>query len=170
MGMNMAIWDLDNCLSNDEWRLRRINWATENMDERYAAYHAVCGDDPPSNLDVYYAVRLLAVPIFFTARPEEVRAQTEAWIRRHLDEPKPMVLMRRRSGLDLKLSSVEIKRAMLRGLMASIVDADRLNEFDALLGFDDRQDIVAMYKEMGIKARLLKVHDFCTLTPPRRTA
>lgn len=148
--MKCIIWDLDNCVSNDDWRIRLIDHSLEGG-ARWAAYHAACGADKPVNLDVFDAMRELhfdATPVFITGRPESVRETTRAWIRRHLHVHDPEIMMR---GGDLVENSVALKRRhalALKGRGAL-----------PILAFDDRQDMVEMYRSIGIRAVVLRAHE-----------
>ena len=122
--MNYALWDLDNCLANDAWRIPFIDWREGlTPDQRYAEYHRCCGRDQPGNVSAFNAVRLFAEPVFFTARPESVRATTVDWIERHLAVARPLVLMRRDGE---HTPSAELKRAMVWRLRNNIGVGDKI--------------------------------------------
>lgn len=162
---DIAIWDLDNCLSNDAWRLSKVNWTTENMDDRYAAYHEDCDRDAPGNLAIYAAVRLVREPVFFTARPDAVRTKTRRWITHHLGEVAPLIYMR---GDRQNLSTVQLKRRMLVNFLNGVGRAMTATRIcaNSIVAFDDREDMVEMYRAAGIQATQLKIHNVCALTPP----
>ena len=134
------------------------------MKERYRAYHALCQEDQPAHLAVYKAVTLLCSPVIFTGRPESVREQTEAWIEQHLGKPKPLLFMRQDHEHE---PSPFVKQKMLIELLAMVVAENQGAEGD-LLAFDDREDVVAMYKAIGLRAMQLKIHDVCAMTPPKQ--
>ncbi len=163
MSQKYIIFDLDNCLSNDAWRIPKIDWSQSDPGKRYADYHSFCELDTPGNVASYRSVCELhsAKPIFFTARPVIVRKQTMRWLMNHLfrynDEP-PILIMRNN---DDHRSSVALKRSMLGMLVEYGVDRG-----DVVCAFDDRQDIVDMYRLEGVFAMLLKIHEDCAYTPP----
>jgi hypothetical protein len=96
-----------------------------------------------------------------TARPVDVAQQTRDWIRRYLirDLAVGYVLIMRNKG-DHR-PSVQLKREMVSSLPEYGVKVE-----DIAHAYDDREDIVAMYREQGIPATVLKIHDVCAYTPP----
>lgn len=173
--MNIAIWDLDNCLSSDEWRIPLIRWDEKDLEKRYLAYHDECDIDLPANLLVFNAMRMITAPLFFTARPESVRRKTEEWIKHNLKVESPIVLMREEHN---RGGAVEIKRMMFMKLILSLAakhfknldtgegEVDQQIDITNIIAFDDRLDIVEMYHALGIRAQQLKIHDVCAMTPP----
>jgi hypothetical protein len=160
--MTAVIFDIDNCLSNDEHRIPLIDWSASNPEQRYAAYHAACDQDAVGNMDVFArACTGQRKIVFFTARPNKVRAKTEAWIRAKLvGEVQPFTLVMRNDGDHSP--SVHLKSKMLIDYR-SINNPDRE---DVVAAYDDREDIVEMYRAFGVDAHVLKIHDTCAYTPP----
>lgn len=156
----VALWDIDNCLSNDAWRIPFIDWSAADADARYAPYHLPCANDPlvDAHATTFHAVSLFADPIFFTARPELVRANTVWWLQQHLRVRNPTVLMRRAREF---VPSVQLKQNML-----DLLRNDSAPSLRVVAAFDDRQDIVDMYERNGIRALVLKAHDVCAYTNP----
>lgn len=152
MNKPIAVFDLDNCLANDAWRFRFIDWSAANPDDRYRPYHARCGEDGSCHHTIVRAVSEFAQPVFVTARTEEVREVTELWLRTHFSLPYPMVFMR---ALGDHRPSREFKRATVQSF------AHR-----PAVAFDDRWDVVEMYRALGIPAHHLAVHETCAMTPP----
>ena len=148
----VVVFDLDNCLSNDAWRIKDIDWSKENPDERYAPYHALCRLDRPANQAVFRAFAKVARPVFLTARPDTVRAETEEWLARHFDVKSPILLMREAGD---HRHSVELKRIMMACLPST-----------PMMAFDDRMDVCDMYDAMGIPTTRMFIHDVCAMTPP----
>lgn len=153
--MKCSLWDLDNCLSNDEWRIRFVDWTKTNGDERYREYHRRCFGDRPGNKQLFQLVTLHTRPVFITARPEEVRASTEAWVREMLGVYAPEIYMR---AIGDHRPSGELKLALL--------EEARLLPIDIAVAFDDRADVVAAYRAFGIDASILAIHATCAMTPP----
>ena len=158
--MKYVIWDLDNCLSDDAWRIPFIDWS-KSHDERYEKYHLSCDLDKPANVNVFQSFGHIAIPVIFTGRPERVRDITVAWLVKHFwkDIPFDLKLFMRPNGERLK--SATLKRAMLFKFAAEVAPLR-----DILTAFDDRQDIVDMYRSCCIPAAILKVHDTCAYTNP----
>ena len=159
-----AIWDLDNCLSDDRSRIKLIDWANPDMTERYADYHAACAHDPARNLDVFHAITQLARPIFFTARPEAVRTDTTRWVRCELDIHQPLILMRRD---DDRRPSSQVKCEMLAQYKFALHQRNPFSQDACFAAFDDREDIVDMYRQCGLNAALLSIHSVCAYVAPK---
>lgn len=159
----ITIWDLDNCLSDDRARIRLIDWESTNMYTRYLKYHDACAQDPLRNEDVFHAVTQLGRPVFFTGRPESVRALTLQWIRCELDVQQPLVMMRPN---DCHAPSVVVKETMLKAYAAHMIE--KFGKLPPCAGaFDDRGDIVDMYRSYGVPAALLSIHSVCAYTAPK---
>ena len=155
-----AIFDLDNCIADDAWRMPFINWSPGlTPDERYSGYHNMCYGDEPRNKDVVQVMQDHGVKlVFFTARSVAVRKQTQQWLQKHFGIVDPTLIMRAVSDF---VPSVILKAQMLERFRSELRPNDRI-----IAAFDDRQDIVDMYISHGIPATLLKVHDVCAYTNP----
>lgn len=154
-----ALFDIDNCLSNDAWRIPRIHWHEHDPDRRYATYHALAPFDEPGNLHwARLAMRSGRTLIFSTARPESQRVQTAEWLQRALGCSTRFMLMRE-SGDHRR--SVDLKREHIARFREMGIPPQRI-----LQAHDDRPDVVAMYKEHGIPASVLSIHGVCAYTPP----
>lgn len=156
--MNQVIVDLDNCISDDAWRIPRIDWSKKNPLERYHEYHSLSAFDDFVNTDI--VTRPGQRVIVFTARPVLYRAITEEWLRRN-EVPFDHLIMRNN---DDHRHSMELKREMLHWLpehygvgWKSIVAA-----------YDDRQDVVDMFRRHNIDAYVRAAHDVCAYTDPRK--
>jgi hypothetical protein len=147
---DIAIFDLDGCLFDDEHRLHLINMALEG-DARYEAYHAEQHVDlvleEGAELIQRAANQNLLV-VFLTARPIKHSLATLSKLSRHfsklLDGRFPIYM--RRDG-DTR-TSVEFKRSMVREIIAKANDEGR----EVVVAFDDRQDVVDMYLSEGVPA------------------
>lgn len=159
-----VIWDLDNCLSDDRARIKLIEWADPDPTGRYAAYHAACAQDPARHLDVFYALSQLARPVFFTGRPEAVRSDTAQWVRCELSVKHPTLLMRRNND---SRPSVNVKHEMLMQYMHYISRLKPLVREECFAAFDDREEIVDMYRQCGLHAGLLSIHSDCAYAAPK---
>lgn len=151
----VLIVDLDNCLCDDRKRAHLIDWNKINMDDRYEAYHAGCGEDA-ANAALLEAI-LQAQQcedhhiIFITARPGKFRAATESWL--HKFNVLKYHLYMRNDG-DHRPSPV-YKREVLR----------RAKEFfgfsyDDCIAFDDHVGVLAAYFSEGLRSVVhMKCHD-----------
>jgi hypothetical protein len=155
-----ALWDLDNCLADDSARIALINWSEQNAFKRYEAYHEACENDPVGNYPLFARMRDQQVtPVFLTARPLSIREKTLAWISNNLGIEEPMLIMR---NIFDHRPSVDVKREMV----AALPNYD-IADLDIVAAFDDRQDIVDMYRACGLPGHLLKIHDVCAYEPPK---
>lgn len=155
-----VIFDLDNCLFDDGWRIPLIKWDATDIDERYEDYHRAMVGDRTGSLEAYRGCMSAGmVPIFLTARPLRFREQTVMLIDKLLGPIQYVLIMRNNND---HRRSVEVKSWML----------DTLHDYDIELNqikraFDDRQDIIDMYISRGIKdSTRLWIHDICAMTPP----
>lgn len=148
----VVIFDLDNCLADDNHRVQLID-RTKTGDARYEAYHLQLLNDKPNPK----AVQLLnehadaGRRIFIlTARPVRYRHATMAWLgvnAIHHDE-----LIMRPDGDHG--TSVKVKRQMLSWMTESY-DVIGSNIVKA---YDDRDDVLVMYSSLGINAERLAVN------------
>lgn len=163
--MKFAIFDLDNCLSNDGWRIPRIDWSAKSIDERYNAYHLLSGFDVPGNMAAFWKIagRKDMNVIIATARPERYRPLTEYWL--ELCEIVPAKIMMRKDNDHSH--SAELKRNFIDEICFEFRIIPEQIEF----AFDDRPDVVEMYKRVGIRdAQVMAIHNICAYTPPRSFA
>lgn len=150
--MNCIIWDLDNCLADDRHRIPLIDRSAVGV-ARWDAYHAACANDPPGRTDVLAAVRRLApwcAEVFLTGRPESQRQATRSWLDATCPTPADThsLLLMRPDG-DAR-DALAIKGTYLAYL--------RTINLNPLLAFDDRPDIVEMYRDRGVPGVVLAVH------------
>jgi hypothetical protein len=145
----VAIWDLDNCITDDHHRIHLIDWG-KSGDEKFERYNQQMDKDPVMNYDWFDMVNSIAMPVFFTGRPMKFREQTEAWIKRHLNVERPIVFMRDSPGIPW-----EVKQQML---WTFFMQWD-LSPLHISAAFDDVPAVIKMYQDHGIPAVLLQVHD-----------
>lgn len=151
----IIILDLDNCIANDEWRIPKIQWQFPDAMRRYHSYHSLSCLDEVGNQDLIEESKKHEIFIF-TARPNLYRPQTEEWLKRKGIEYKDLFM---RENYDPR-NSVILKRDMLHQLVAY-----HNKEYeDILCAYDDRIDIVDMYKKEGIKAQIRSIHNVCAIT------
>lgn len=151
-----AIWDLDNCLTDDQHRIPSINWSLRG-DARYEEYNSQMWHDSPRNLDVFQTVCRIARPVFFSGRPEKFRHVTESWIRTHLLKLDssgqcidPIVYLRQGEG-----RPAMIKHTMLWHHLRTF----HLTPLNITAAFDDVPAVIEMYRREGVPAVLLQVHN-----------
>jgi hypothetical protein len=160
--MNTVIVDLDNCISDDSWRIPHINWQKSNPLERYHDYHSLAAFDRIGNEDIIFSARAgVDQVVIFTARPVMYRAATEEWLRRN-NVPFKYLIMRNNND---HRPSLELKRSMLHWL-PELYDVP----WHSIVGaYDDRPDVVDMYRKHHMPGYLRSIHDVCAYTPPVNT-
>lgn len=156
--MKYAIIDLDNCIADDSWRIRHINWQKSNPMERYHDYHSLSGFDELCNRDIVDQIGVSN--IIFTARPTMYRAITEEWLRRNGVQYKYIIM---RNNNDHQHSAA-LKRQMFYWL-PGLYDVAWT---DIVAAYDDRPDVVEMFRAHKIDAHVRSIHDVCAYTPPQQ--
>jgi hypothetical protein len=148
--------DIDNCISNDGWRIPLIDWSCKDPFHRYHEYHIRAPFDLLGNAGLIHPMVKL---VFVTSRPVLYRGHTTEWLARRgisFDH----LLMRNN---DDHRTSVDVKRWQVQQLVLHYGIPLR-NILDA---YDDRQEIVDMYRlEFQIDARVAKCHDICAYVNP----
>lgn len=153
----VIILDLDNCIADDGWRIPFINWATSDMDERYDIYHKLAPWDKPGPMPV---VDIDAYRIaIFTARPVWLRDLTMHWLIELFGRAPEFLLMRNNSD---HRPSKFIKREQL----SDLIHHHGIAKQQIISAYDDRLDVVEMYRECAIPAAVHAIHDVCAMTPP----
>lgn len=148
--MTFIILDLDNTIFDDAWRIPRINWKEQDPFKRYHEYHSLAPFDEIGNVDLFENTPHEI--IIMTARPVHYRAQTEEKLLRHGIDPA-LILMRNTSD---HVHSKELKRQQL----CSLKPAHGILREDIVCAYDDRQDVVDMYRRtLGIKAEVRRIHN-----------
>lgn len=136
-GANIAIIDLDNCISEDNWRWPLFDLHLPLPNDRYTRYHNACEGDAYQNADVIRDIARSHDLIVFTSRPEVVRSKTQRWLNRWR-VPAVGVYMRPNDNHD---SSTVLKRKMLLSLPSHLKPT---------FAIDDRHDILDMYASEGV--------------------
>lgn len=154
MGRMFQIVDLDGCISDDRWRRPLIiqlapgegRWADDHL--RFEAYHNsiprdlfVNGKELRPNVDF----------IILTSRPLRYRDETVFWLARNQISYRHLIM---RNPSDLR-PSVEVKREMV--LWLSDPNSYAVRREMIVDAIDDRKDIVKMYRESGLPARVVNI-------------
>ena len=106
-----TIIDLDNTISDDGWRIKRINWKKSCMLERYHIYHSSCLFDEFKNRHIIEeSEHDIAI---FTARPVFYREITAKWLFRNNINYSALYM---RDNDDHR-HSLELKRSMIDKLL-----------------------------------------------------
>lgn len=143
-----AIIDLDNCISDDAWRMHLCEMHHPKPNDRYWKYHDACHLDQHENSDIIREIAARHRILVFTSRPEIVRHKTESWLWKWRI-PHEHLLMRPN---DSHTPSVDLKREMLNHAR-SIIQSEIVH------AIDDRLDILTMYEQEGIiSVRQVLIH------------
>lgn len=161
--MSFVIIDIDNTIADDGWRIRYIKWLqTTDMDARYDEYHKRAGFDFAKNRHLVRAAHPTAEPLFLTSRPVKFRAYTERWLtQNYLPRGRPFQIIMRNDH-DHR-HSVEVKHDQLHWL--ELHYGVRLDQIEC--AYDDRQDIIDMYREHGVNAQLIHIHNKDAYATPK---
>lgn len=141
--MAFYVFDLDGTLADCSHRLHHL----ERKDWR--AFFAACPDDKPIKHMIELCSRLTwSAPCnrveIWSGRSDEVRLETEAWLRAHGLDGIPLLM---RTAGDHRPDD-EVKRDFLRG--GGVPD----------LIFDDRARVVQMWRAEGIPCAQVAAGDF----------
>jgi hypothetical protein len=157
--MSLIILDLDNCIADDQWRIRRIDWSETDPTARYHVYHGLAAFDRIANTDICRPL----VPhdiVVFTARPSFYKAPTAEWLRRNGVNFNALFMRPNNNHIcsrDLKLM-----------FLNSLVKEFGVDPGSIACAYDDRDEVVDMYRRFGIKAEVRKIHDTCAYTCPSK--
>lgn len=141
--------DLDNCLSDDEWRIPYIVWAAENPFARYHNYHLMGAFDKAKNKEILKGQDV----IIMTARPSHYAASTLEWLRRNHIEHRHLMM---RNDKDHRPSHI-VKQTMLHALLQNKEYEVELMKIK--MAYDDHLGIIEMYRKNGVPATHLKIHN-----------
>ncbi len=148
------ILDLDNCISDDGWRIPFINWQKDRQN-RYHEYHQLAPFDKLGNKGLLTSPHKLIV---FTGRPVYFHAATEHWLQQHFITITHLIM---RNNDDLS-NSADLKQKQLSWLLGHY-----LSSHDTIAdAFDDRPDVVAMYRAHGIDAHVRAIHNVDAYSSP----
>jgi len=139
--MNVAIFDLDGCLSNDRHRVELIpDWES---------YHKQLLNDRPANLETFRRHTHQHI-LFVTARPIEYHSATSQWINKNLAPlPESFEILMRPKGDGSP--SPALKCRMVAEWLTHEPNAQ------IVAAYDDREDVVTAYRAEGYPARLLNL-------------
>lgn len=151
----MIILDLDNCIADDEWRIPRIQWQHTDPHRRYHEYHMLAPWDKVRNRDLFKGEEPVTI---FTGRSLLYREFTVEWLRR-AGVAVAHLLMRNNND---HRSSVQLKRTQLQHLINFY--GVPMNAIER--AYDDRPEIVEMYRAHGLQAEVRAIHGTDAYTNP----
>lgn len=140
----ISVLDLDNCISDDQWRIDKIKAFGKN---KYEEYHAASiSDEFVWGIEDPFPERY----VIFTARPEKWLDYTFEWAKEKLPVQPLDIYMRPASDYR---PGVEVKEDMLRNFLFMIRGAYKIDKL-----YDDRENIVRMYKLLGCNGILKQIN------------
>lgn len=145
------IFDIDNCISDDSWRVPRIRWHFKDPDARYNEYHELAPFDKPWNTHLFNIDPASKI-IYFTARPERYRIATIEWLSRNVAQRWETIYMRSNDNHE---HSASLKEKMLLTVMQQF----EIGKTNIVCAYDDRSDVIDMYRAHDIKAERVWIHD-----------
>lgn len=149
--------DIDNCISDDGWRVPLIDWSCKDPFQRYHDYHLRAPFDIAGSYDLWNRPDLKL--ILLTSRPIFYRGATTEWCARKGVKIEHLIM---RNNDDHR-TSVDVKRWQVQQIVLHYgIPLHRI-----LDAYDDREEIVNMYRaEFSINAEVRKLHDACAYTNP----
>ena len=140
------IFDIDGTIADLSHRLHHI----EKRPKKWDAFFAACADDLAIAHIVTLARDLVNVStvIFVSGRSDQVRKETEDWLERHVGVRGPLYM---RKGRDKRPDYI-VKGELLDRLLA--------DGYQPIMAFDDRDQVVKMWRARGIPCAQVAEGDF----------
>jgi hypothetical protein len=150
------ILDLDNCIADDGWRIPAIDWSQQDPFQRYHPYHSLSAWDACCNRNLFE--HFIGEIIICTGRHIMYRFMTEEWLKRNGVQYSYLLM---RNNTDNRTSSPDVKSGMIDWLFNHY----NVKPEEIEMCYDDRPDIIAMYRSRGLPAALRFIHNVCAYTP-----
>lgn len=149
--MRCYLFDIDGTIADLTHRLPHIQKIPKDWDSFFGA----CPDDAPIPHIIELARDLSkqATVIFVSGRSDKVRTETEAWISTHVwgeDRPHKSPLVMRKEG-DHRPDNL---------VKAELLDEVLSHGWKPIMAFDDRNQVVKMWRERGIPCAQVAEGDF----------
>lgn len=150
---SVVMFDLDGCVSDDTWRQHLLPPPGTKGNEPYKAYHEECNKDPllPSGSAILRDhIKQGHIILFCTARPITVGERTAEWVAANFGlTPQDFSILMRQAGDER--GSVDLKAEFAD----FIIKNSKSNGSPIVAAYDDREDIVEMYRSKGLNAAVL---------------
>jgi len=145
--ISALILDIDNCISDDQWRLSFINPSSHMKKGRdylrcFDDYNSLSGFDKCHKEHFAAHIKVAPVTIFVTSRPEKYRALTVVWLQRNGLSSNPLLM---RHNSDYR-KSVITKSELIDNYLTAREDIAR----SQVIAFDDHPEVVAAYQKLKI--------------------
>jgi len=142
------IIDLDNTISDDSWRINRIDWSKEDDLARYNDYNLLSGFDIAGNEWLFQDNDHEVVVL--SSRPEFYAPITVQWLKSI--DIEPIFLIMRENGDNS--TPAELKQKQLQ----SFYNVMRATAADVIGAYDSDSESVEMYIKNGINAHVVDIH------------
>lgn len=142
--MSYIILDIDNCISDDAWRLPKIDWINTDLSKRYHDYHMLSSFDGACNTHLGDGHDI----IISTSRPQFYEQITRHWL--FLKGILPVALFMRKDN-DYRTTRV-LKFEHSTAIVALMTESP-------FCVYDDSSEVVAMYEELGIYVKQIFIND-----------
>lgn len=144
--MSYIILDLDNCISDDAWRVPKIRFDVSDLNQRYHDYHMLSSFDAERNTHLTIGHDV----IISTSRPQYYESITRCWLYKHGIAPA-MLFMRK--DYDHRQARI-LKREHYDAMMGA-----NLNGLWPFCAYDDSPEVIAMYRDMNVNAKQICIND-----------
>mgnify|MGYP003339299412 CR=1 FL=1 len=142
MNQSTIIVDLDGTIAEDRWRRHYVREDIVDFFTRFHAYHSLSGFDQLVNQQLLLPYHNIVI---CTSRPEHYRTLTEEWLRQK-GVRWTQLLMRPKCNHQ---PSAVLKQQHLQQLLRQ--------GLHIVCCYDDRPDIIKMYKNNEIEAQLVRL-------------
>jgi len=151
-----VIVDIDNCISDDRWRLKYLDaiYAEHGLGIGIGKWHVYNSlapyDEPANQLKFLKEMTSLNDPpvIFSTARPEIYRVATQLWLERHFGKIINFGALMMRQSSDTRIAA-EVKRDNMFVALRELKLPPDTRQI--LKAYEDDHQTQAMYLAEGIK-------------------
>jgi hypothetical protein len=134
--MDCYLFDIDGTLADLNHRLHYIQRKPKNWDE---FFRASADDKAIAHIcDLARHLSKVKPIVFVSGRSDQVRCETEDWLEREVGRRGPLYM---RSARDTRPDYI-VKAELLDALMA--------DGYDPIMAFDDRDQVVKMWRGKGI--------------------
>lgn len=151
------IFDIDGTIADLSHRLHHIQSDPPN----WGAFYAACGDDAPIThiLDLASALAGEADIVFVTGRSEECRDATIDWLRANLPDGGAWTWSADDARNDLYMRAAGDHRPD-NIVKSELLDRLIADGYRPIMAFEDRDQVVKMWRERGIPCAQVAPGDF----------
>lgn len=144
--MSITIIDLDNCISDDDWRRCHIDYDAESDFLRWHDYHSLSAFDTLHNRHILQRAKR-QTNVIVTTRTTPYRAITEEWLRRNQVAFSGLMM---RNIDDVRPPS-EVKAEQVQAMMQAYKASNGGAAVPIDRAHDDDPNVIEAYKALGIR-------------------